>query len=99
MTKVCFISPEYLPLSGGTGSYVYYLSNELMKNGYDINIVTGAHEAKDVKVNPQLSVFFLKNVKTPIIKSFLFASSASRKLRSLNDAAHVDITHANLPLV
>ena len=99
MTKVCFISPEYLPLSGGTGSYVYYLSNELMKNGYDIKIVTGAQKAKDVKVNPQLSVFFLKNVKTPIVKSFLFAYSASRKLRSLNDTAQVDITHANLPLV
>ncbi len=25
--KVCFISPEYWPLSGGTGAYVYYLSN------------------------------------------------------------------------
>jgi glycosyltransferase involved in cell wall biosynthesis len=99
MTKVCFISPEYLPLSGGTGSYVYYLSNELMKNGYDINIVTGAHEAKDVKVNPQLSVFFLKNVKTPIVKSFLFAASSSRKLAHLSDTAQVDITHANLPLV
>ena len=99
MTRVCFISPEYLPLSGGTGSYVYYLSRELMKNGYDINIVTGAHEAKDVKVNPQLSVFFLKNVKTPIVKSFLFAASASRKLASLRGNAQVDITHANLPLV
>ena len=33
--KVCFITPEYWPLSGGTGAYVYYLSNELMKNGYD----------------------------------------------------------------
>ena len=32
--KVCFISPEYWPLTGGTGSYVYYLSNELLKNGY-----------------------------------------------------------------
>ena len=29
--KVCFISPEYWPLTGGTGSYVYYLSNELLK--------------------------------------------------------------------
>jgi glycosyltransferase involved in cell wall biosynthesis len=99
MTKVGFISPEYLPLSGGTGSYVYYLSRELMKNGYDIKIVTGAHEAKDVKVNPQLSVFFLKNVKIPIVKSFLFAASSSRKLASLRGNAQVDITHANLPLV
>jgi 1,4-alpha-glucan branching enzyme len=99
VTKVCFISPEYLPLSGGTGSYVYYLSTELMKNGYDINIVTGAQEAKDVKFNPQLSVNFLKIPKTPIVKSFLFAGSSYRKLNAIRDTVNADITHANLPLV
>ncbi|MCW4010265.1 MAG: glycosyltransferase family 4 protein [Candidatus Bathyarchaeota archaeon] len=99
MTKVCFISPEYWPLTGGTGSYVYYLSNELIKNGYDLSIVTGAATAKDEKVNDHLSVYFLKNVKTPIVKSFLFASSCSRKLRSISETVGVDITHVNLPLV
>ena len=99
MTKVCFISPEYLPLSGGTGSYVYYLSNELMKNGFEINIVTGAQEAKDIKVNRQLSVNFLKIPKTPIIKSFLFAGTSYRKLNRLREAINPDITHVNLPLV
>jgi glycosyltransferase involved in cell wall biosynthesis len=99
VTKVCFISPEYLPLSGGTGAYVYYLSKELMRNGYDINIVTGAQEAKDVKVNKQLSVNFLKIPKTPLVKSFLFAGSSYRKLRSLRDTLNLDLTHANLPLV
>ena len=99
MTKVCFISPEYLPLSGGTGSYVYYLSNELMKNGYSINIVTGANEAKDVKVNQKLSVNFLKIPKMPIVKSFMFAGYSYRKLNSIRDTLKTDITHANLPLV
>ncbi|HTY75431.1 MAG TPA: glycosyltransferase family 4 protein [Candidatus Nanoarchaeia archaeon] len=99
MTKVCFISPEYLPLSGGTGSYVYYLSNELMRNGYDINIVTSGPQTKDVKVNQQLSVNFLEIPKTPLIKSFLFAGSSYRKMRSIRDSLNADITHANLPLV
>jgi glycogen(starch) synthase len=99
MTKVCFISPEYLPLSGGTGSYVYYLSNELMKNGYDINIITGGQKAKDIKLSPQLSVNFLQIPKTPIVKSFLFAGNSYRKLRSMRDTLNADITHANLPLV
>ncbi len=99
MTKVCFISPEYLPLSGGTGSYVFYLSNELMKNGYDINIVTGAQEAKDTKINPQLSVNFLKIPKIPIVKSFMFAGSSYRKLNRIRNNVNADITHANLPLV
>jgi glycosyltransferase involved in cell wall biosynthesis len=99
MVKVCFISPEYLPLSGGTGAYVYYLSNELIKHGNAIYIVTGYDESTDVKVNEQLHVFFLKTPKTPIVKSFLFAGSALRKLNKIRGSFPVDITHANLPLV
>jgi glycosyltransferase involved in cell wall biosynthesis len=99
MTKVCFISPEYLPLSGGTGAYVYYLSRELMKHGNRICIVTGYDEARDVKVNEQLNVYFLKVFKTPIVKSFIFAASSRRKLNQIRDAADVDIAHVNLPLV
>ena len=99
MTKVCFISPEYLPLSGGTGAYVYYLSKGLMKNGYETCIVTGYSEARDVKVNAQHSVYFLKTSKTPIVKSFMFAGSSLRKLNSVRDTAGVDVTHVNLPLV
>jgi glycosyltransferase involved in cell wall biosynthesis len=99
MPKVCFISPEYVPLSGGTGAYVYYLSNELMKHGYSICVVTGYSQAGDIQVNEKLSVFFLRTSKTPIVKSFLFAGSSFRKLSSVRDSGHVDITHANLPLV
>ena len=96
--KICFISPEYLPLSGGTGAYVYYLSKELMKNGHSIHIVTGYDETRDVEFSPQHSVSFLKTSKTPVIKSFLFASSSFRKLNRIKDN-HADIVHANLPLV
>ena len=99
MVKVCFISPEYLPLSGGTGAYVYYLSNELMKHGYSVCIVTGYGQAGDIRVNEKLSIFFLKTSKTPIVKSFMFAASSLRKLNSVRDSVHVDITHVNLPLV
>ena len=96
--KVCFISPEYWPLSGGTGAYVYYLSNELMKNGYKICVVTGAQVAKDIQVNDKLSVYFLKIPKTPIVKSFMLAGASYRKLNSVKTTANVDITHAQLPL-
>ena len=99
MKKVCFISPEYLPLSGGTGAYVYYLSKELMKHGYSVCVVTGYSQARDVRVSEKLSVLFLKSSKTPIIKSFVFAGSSFRKLNSLRNRVPVDITHANLPLV
>jgi len=97
MPKVCFISPEYLPLSGGTGSYVYYLSNELIKNGFDIDIVTGGTQTKDIQISRHLSVNFLKIPRTPIVKSFMFAGSSYRKLRSIQDSINADIAHANLP--
>lgn len=99
MVKVCFISPEYLPLSGGTGAYVYYLSNELMKRGDSAYIVTGYDISRDVKVNQQHYVFFLKTLRAPVVKSFLFAASASRKLNKIRGSFPVDITHVNLPLV
>jgi glycosyltransferase involved in cell wall biosynthesis len=98
MRKVCFISPEYWPLSGGTGAYVYYLSNELIKNVYKICVVTGSDQTLDIKVNEQLNVFFLKIPKMPVIKSFLLAASSYRKLNSVRETVNVDITHANLPL-
>jgi len=99
MVKVCFISPEYLPLSGGTGAYVYYLSNELMKRGDSAYIITGHDESRDVKVNWQHYVFFLKTLKAPVVKSFLFAGSAFRKLNKMRGSFPVDIAHVNLPLV
>ena len=99
MANVCFISPEYLPLSGGTGAYVYYLSNELMKLGNSVCILTGYGESRDVKINEQQRIFFLKTLKAPVVKSFLFAAAASRKLSSLRGTFPVDVTHVNLPLV
>ena len=99
MVKVCFLSPEYLPLAGGTGAYVYYLSNELMKLGNSASIVTGYNESRDVRINEQHQIFFIKSIKAPVIKSFLFAAAASRKLNKLRDSFPVDITHVNLPLV
>jgi glycosyltransferase involved in cell wall biosynthesis len=96
--KVCFISPEYWPLTGGTGSYVYYLSNELLKNGYKIYVVTGSNQTQDIQVNPQLDVSFLKIPKMPIVKSFMLAGNSYRKLQSVRDTANVDIMHPQLPL-
>ena len=98
MRRVCFVSPEYWPLSGGTGAYVYYLSNELMKNGYKIYVATGSDQTLDIKVNEQLEVFFQKTPKAPVIKSFMLAASSYRKLNSVRERVNVDITHANLPL-
>ena len=100
MTKrnICFISPEYWPLAGGTGAYIYYLSTELMKNSYNASIVTGSNQNIDIQVNNQLKVYFQKIPKIPIIKSFMLAEASYRKLGSIRNTANVDITHPQLPL-
>ena len=85
-------------MSGGTGAYVYYLSNQLLKNGYKVNVVTGSNQAQDIQVNPNLNVSFLKTPRMPIIKSFMLAAASNRKLQSVRKAANVDITHPQLPL-
>jgi len=77
---------------------VYYLSIELVKNGYRIYVVTSSDQQLDIEVNRQLKVFFLKIPKTPVVKSFLFAAACYRKLNSQRGAINMDIAHANLPL-
>ena len=69
-----------------------------MKNGYRIQIVTGSNQTRDLQVNPNLNVSFLKIPKMPIVKSFLLAGNSYRKLQSVRDTANVDITHPQLPL-
>jgi len=96
--NICFISPEYWPLAGGTGAYIYYLSKELMKNGHNINIVTGSNQNIDVQVNNQLRVYFQKIPKMPIVKSFMLAKASYQKLCSIRNTTNVDITHPQLPL-
>ncbi|MCL1971268.1 MAG: glycosyltransferase family 4 protein [Candidatus Bathyarchaeota archaeon] len=96
--NICFISPEYWPLAGGTGAYIYYLSRELMKNNYNAHIVTGSNQTTDMQVNNQLWVYFQKIPKIPIIKSYMFAEASYRKLKSINNNANVDIIHPQLPL-
>jgi glycosyltransferase involved in cell wall biosynthesis len=96
--NICFVSPEYWPLAGGTGAYIYYLTNELMKNGYNISIVTGSNQNLDVQVSNQLKVYFQKIPKMPIIKSFMLAEASYRKLGNIRNSVNVDITHPQLPL-
>ena len=69
-----------------------------MKNGYKIKVVTGSNQTRDIQVNPQLDVSFLKIPKIPIVKSFMLAAASNRKLQSVRDTADVDVTHPQLPL-
>lgn len=99
MVKVCFISPEYLPVSGGTGAYVRYLSNELVKYGNSVYVMAGYDANGEVKLNENYYIFLVKTLGLPVVKSFLFSFSASKRLSEIDRRFAIDIAHANLPLV
>jgi 1,4-alpha-glucan branching enzyme len=96
--NICFVSPEYFPISGGTGAYVYYLSRQLQKLGHDIHIITRS-EVNSTETVDGININHIKCGGNPVTKYWGFARSTSKKLEELNEKFALDIIHANLPLV
>jgi glycogen(starch) synthase len=96
--NVCFVSPEYFPISGGTGAYVYYLSRQLQKLGHNIHIIT-RHEMNLTETVDGVSITYIKSEGNPLTRYWGFARSTFKKLKELNKKFEFDIIHANLPLV
>ena len=96
--NICFVSPEYYPISGGTGAYVYYLSRELQKHGHRVHIVTRSSE-KAEKTVEEGSATYIRCAGNPLRKFIGFARSTSKKLIELNRISPFDVVHTNLPLV
>ena len=98
MTNVCFITPEYQPITGGTGAYVNYLSRALASSGNNVYIVTKGETEKSEDLSEKIHVFYLKTFRRPIISPLHFYGLSFRKLSEINRRFNIDIAHANLPL-
>jgi glycosyltransferase involved in cell wall biosynthesis len=96
--NVCFVTPEYYPISGGTGAYVYYLSRSLQKLGHNVHVVARHIQDSEGVVNG-VNVHYRKGKGNAVTRYWRFARSASRKIKELNEKIGLDIIHANLPLV
>jgi glycosyltransferase involved in cell wall biosynthesis len=96
--NVCFVTPEYFPISGGTGAYVYYLSQCLQKLGHSIHVVARHSEDSEAVVDG-VDVHYRKGKGNAVTRYWRFARSASKKIKELNEEIGLDIIHANLPLV
>ena len=92
------MSPEYFPISGGTGAYVYYLSRQLQKLGHNVHIIT-RHNVNSTEIVDGVDITYIKCEGNPVTKYWGFARSAFKKLEELNKKFAFDIIHANLPLV
>ncbi|PVX27207.1 MAG: hypothetical protein CW716_03500 [Candidatus Bathyarchaeum sp.] len=96
--NVCFVTPEYFPISGGTGAYVYYLSHSLQKMGHNVHVVARDTQDSDTTYNG-IHVHYVKGVGNALTRYWRFARSASKRIKELNKQSAFDIIHANLPLV
>lgn len=96
--NVCFVSPEYFPISGGTGAYVYYLSRELHKLGHSVHVIARA-AADSTDTVDGVSVNYLKGVGSPLTRYWRYARSTVKKLEELDKKVGFEIIHANLPLI
>jgi len=98
LVNVCFLTPEFYPVTGGTGSYVYNLSRLLIRCGNEVFVVT-----KDGGCYPNLAeaihTVFIKSAGLPVIDPLLFYRASRRKLSELKSYCKIDILHANLPLI
>jgi glycosyltransferase involved in cell wall biosynthesis len=96
--NVCFVTPEYFPISGGTGAYVYYLSHSLKKLGHNVHVVARHSENAEDTIDA-IKVHYIKGTGNALTRYWRFARSASKKIEELNKQIGFDIIHANLPLV
>lgn len=96
--NVCFVTPEYFPISGGTGAYVYYLSHRLQKLGHEVHVVARDEQNSEKTING-IQVHYIKGGRNALVRFWSFSRSASKKLKELNAEKPFDIIHANLPLV
>jgi len=96
--NICFVTPEYFPISGGTGAYVYYLSHSLQKLGHNVHVVARDKQESEKTVNG-INVHYIKGAGNALTKYWRFARSASKKIEELNKQNGFDVIHVNLPLV
>jgi glycosyltransferase involved in cell wall biosynthesis len=96
--NVCFVTPEYFPISGGTGAYVYYLSHSLQKLGHNVHVVARDQQDSERTING-IQVHYIKGVGNALTRYWRFARSASKRIKELNKQNGFDIIHSNLPLV
>ena len=96
--NLCFVTPEYFPISGGTGAYVYYLSHNLQKLGHNVHVVARDQQDSEKTING-IQVHYVKGVGNALTRYWRFARSASKRIRELNKQNDFDIIHSNLPLV
>jgi len=97
--NICFITPEYYPITGGTGSYVYYLSRMLRRYGNFPLVITKGSEHKGDMAKDEIRVLQINVRDIPLLSPILFFKSSYRSLSKLKAEFTVDIAHANLPLI
>lgn len=99
MVNVCFITPEFYPVTGGTGAYVYHLSRLLANRGDNVYVVTKGSACEEASSPEALQAIQIKASGLPLIEPLLFYRASRRRLIELKASHSIDVVHANLPLI
>ena len=91
--KICYISPTYLPLTGGTEIAIYEIGKRLVKKGYDVTIIT--QDAGFFKPHEFVDGLKIHRVhrKTGKIGFIVMPLKVLKKIRELDKIKNFDILH------
>jgi glycosyltransferase involved in cell wall biosynthesis len=90
--KVCILG-HYPPHIGGVSSHTYLLSQELVKRGDDVIVLTYPHQ--DIHDYDGVHVETAPTINIKGLRGFFFFISASLKLISITRKYDIDLVHAH----
>ncbi len=95
--KIIQITPDFPPCGGGIGSYVYYLSKELIKLGHGINVIFRGTRDKIYDYN-NIKVNEVKVAGWPPLNLNIFKKKIENIL-TMEKADIIHIHHGAMPII
>lgn len=96
--RICMVTSELPPISGGIGHYVMNLSKKLVDRGHKVTIITRLQSPEQVKQEVVQGIFVYRVSFYPVypLHALLFTHSINRLLRLLEH--NFDIVHLHSPM-
>lgn len=96
--KICMISSEFPPVSGGVGYYVYNLSKKIVERGHNVTILTAARSSRQMKKEIKEGITVIRVPFLPLYPFHVhvldyFIQRAFTPLES-----HFELVHAHSPM-
>ena len=100
--KICIIAPEFLPIWGGTGSYIVELLKNLPEE-VDVHVVTLSRKISGLSegrmnpseiINRDIQIHFISNANETLFYNLGFQTACFRKIPKLHNKYRFDVLHS-----